>query len=717
MSRTLPGYSAGVDLPRNTGAGDRVVAEGKAPRLAFRPDIEGLRAVAVLLVVLSHVGLGTFAGGYVGVDVFFVISGFLITSLLLAELSRTGRISLVGFYTRRAIRLLPASTLVLVVTLVAAWWWAPPIRLSDIVGDAIASALYGINYRLAVQGTDYWNVEADPSPLQHYWSLAVEEQFYLIWPLLLLVCALGWWRGRRTVHTRSVVAVLVAVGLISFALSVSQTPHRASWAYFGLHTRAWELALGALVAVGASALSRTPARLAAALTWIGLGAVLWSAVTYSEATVFPGYAAALPVVGVALVIAGGCAAPRAGAQALLRLAPFQLVGKLSYGWYLWHWPVLMLGPAVLGIEPTGAANAALAAAALVLAAASYVLVEDPIRHRRSLRLAPRRGLALGAGLTATTVAAATLVVAFPPASTGTGQAPDTVALLAQSDDPEQDLRQLIAQSVPVRAVPRNLTPSLADVEDQELEINEDGCHLEFGEVESPDDCVYGDRDSDTTVVLFGDSHAAQWFPALEIAAEQERWRLLSLTKSACHAASVDLYNRRLERIYHECMRWRSDTLAEIREMDPDLVVMSSIDVGSSDLAGEHADPDQVWAQGWVESFERAAGPGTEEFLLLDTPRPGWHVPECLSEHLAEMTACVPAADQVTRVPTRRAVVAGEVDPEVTVVDPKPWFCTNQWCPVVIGNVLVYRDSNHITAAYAKLLAPLLARVLQAGDRY
>src|SRR5690606_39442227 len=147
MSRTLPGYSAGVDLPRNTGAGDRVVAEGKAPRLAFRPDIEGLRAVAVLLVVLSHVGLGTFAGGYVGVDVFFVISGFLITSLLLAELSRTGRISLVGFYTRRAIRLLPASTLVLVVTLVAAWWWAPPIRLSDIVGDAIASALYGINYQ------------------------------------------------------------------------------------------------------------------------------------------------------------------------------------------------------------------------------------------------------------------------------------------------------------------------------------------------------------------------------------------------------------------------------------------------------------------------------------------------------------------------------------------------------------------------------------------
>src|SRR5690606_34449833 len=231
------------------------------------------------------------------------------------------------------------STLVLVATLIAAWLWAAPIRLSTIMGDAIASALYGINYRLAVQGTDYWNAEADPSPLQHYWSLAVEEQYYFIWPLLLLISALVW-RGRRTVQTRSVVAVLVAVGLLSFGLSVSQTPHLASWAYFGLHTRAWELALGALVAVGASALSRTPSMLAAGLTWAGLAMVGWSAITYGEATVFPGYAAAVPVVGTALVIAGGCATPRAGAQTLLRLPPFQVIGKLSYGWYLWHWPVL-----------------------------------------------------------------------------------------------------------------------------------------------------------------------------------------------------------------------------------------------------------------------------------------------------------------------------------------------------------------------------------------
>src|SRR5690606_9003597 len=204
---------------------------------------------------------------------------------------------------------------------------------------------------------------------------------------------------------------------------------------------------------------------------------------------------------------------------------------------------------------------------------------------------------------------------------------------------------------------------------------------------------------------------------LEAAAEQEGWRLLSLTKSACHASSVELYNSQLEQVYHECTQWRTDTLAKIRALNPDLVVMSSIDDGSSDLDQDHPEPDQVWARGWVESFQQAAGPDTRLFLLLDTPRPGRHVPECLSEHLSDMTACMPAADQVSREPARRALVAEVVTSEgVTVVDPMPWFCTDEWCPVVVGNVLVYRDTNHISVPYATLLAPLLADALQAEDR-
>src|SRR5690606_27804584 len=256
---------------------------------------------------------------------------------------------------------------------------------------------------------------------------------------------------------------------------------------------------------------------------------------------------------------------------------------------------------------------------------------------------PRRGLTLGASLTATAVVAATMVVAFAPASTGRGQAPDTAAMLAQSEDPERELRQLIAQSVTVREVPANLTPALARAEDHDIPIYRDDCHLEFRQVEAPGDCVYGDPAGDTTVVLVGDSHAAQWFPALDEAAQTNGWRLVSLTKSACHASSVELYSSQLDRLYHECMQWRADTLAEIRAMNPELVVMSSIDRGSSDLAEDYPEPDQVWAQGWVESFRQAAGPDTEVVLLLDTPRPGSDVPDCLSEHLTDALACMPAA--------------------------------------------------------------------------
>ncbi|GGN80766.1 hypothetical protein GCM10010112_56610 [Actinoplanes lobatus] len=241
----------------------------------FRPDIEGLRAIAVTLVVLGHAGVPGLAGGYVGVDVFFVISGCLITALLLRELDRTGTVSLAGFYARRATRLLPASTVVAVATLIGAWLWLPPTRFASISTDALFSTFYGINWRLAAEGTDYFNAAADPSPLQHLWSLAVEEQFYLVWPLLLLVVT-----GRRSLRI-----VLGAVIAASLAVSVWQSGAAVSWAYFGAHTRAHELAIGALVAVSAGALARLPRAVATSLAWAGIAAVLIAALTWA-----PGWA-------------------------------------------------------------------------------------------------------------------------------------------------------------------------------------------------------------------------------------------------------------------------------------------------------------------------------------------------------------------------------------------------------------------------------------------
>ncbi|MFE3599399.1 acyltransferase family protein [Streptomyces sp. NPDC059142] len=317
---------------------------GHAPRL----DIQGLRAVAVGLVVLSHAGVAQVSGGYIGVDVFFVISGFLITSLLLRELATTGRVSVRSFYARRALRLLPVSSLVIAVTLGGAWLFLSKARLAEYAGDALASALYAVNFRLAASGTDYLAQNGPPSPLQHFWSLAVEEQFYLVWPLLLL---LTWriTRGRR----RLAAVPLGVVCLGSFAAGVLLTDSSAPWAYFASFTRAWELGAGALLALGAGRLERLPAALAAPLTWLGLGCVTLAALSYDDTTPFPGHHALLPVAGTVLVLAGGCAPAPHGAGWLLGRRPLVWLGGLSYGWYLWHWPLLVIVPGGAGPGPPG----------------------------------------------------------------------------------------------------------------------------------------------------------------------------------------------------------------------------------------------------------------------------------------------------------------------------------------------------------------------------
>ncbi|GAA1631173.1 acyltransferase family protein [Actinoplanes couchii] len=634
-------------------------------RHTYRGDIEGLRAVAVLLVVLAHVGVPGTAGGFLGVDVFFVVSGFLITGLLRREIAGTGRLDLARFYARRMVRLLPVATLVIVVTLAGAWFWSPPVRFATFAGDALAASTWTMNLRLDTAGTDYFGDPA-PSPFQHFWSLAVEEQFYLLWPLLLLA------RSR---------VLLAGVTVASFAWSLYAT------SYFGSPSRAWELGAGALLAL-------LPFRREPWLGWAGLAIITAGALSFDETTPWPGVATLVPVLGTVAVIA-------AGGNRLLETRPMRWLGRMSYGWYLWHWPLLVLAAPVSLPDRGGAA-----AVALGLAVLSHHLLENPVRRHRLWSVRPKLGLALGLVLAALAAALAGAGMVRPPGIPTHGSAPDTGRVVAAAGNPAARLHRLLVDANTATDLPGNLTPDFEEAVAQRLAPQRDGCHVGLtGPFRPRGDCSYttGSR----TVVLFGDSHALQWFPTMEELARKRGWRLYSFTRSSCSPAGIALDERRAQSRYVECDRWRADVLARIARLQPAMLVVSSSVNYRQVLTGAPADPDAVWQTGWVRSLaalKRAAG---QVVVLGDTPFLKVAPADCLSSNATNIAGCADPRAEVLPEPRWREIQrATAVAAGVPVVDPVPWLCADR-CPLVVGDTMVYRDSNHLTEAYARLVAPVL----------
>jgi peptidoglycan/LPS O-acetylase OafA/YrhL len=668
----------------------------------YRPDIEGLRALAVLAVVGYHAGLPAVRAGFVGVDVFFVISGFLITRQLLATVGRDGLRALPGFYTRRIKRLLPAAAFVVVATLLAVRLWAPALQVRPIAMDAVSTAFYGLNYRLAIQGTEYLHQNDAVSPLQHFWSLAVEEQFYVVWPLLIaLVC----WAARRY-RTPALVVLLTAVVAVSFRFSLTVTASSASWAYFSLHTRAWELALGALVAVGAGWLARMPSQLAVRLGWLGLAAVIGSAFLFSDTTPYPGSAALLPVAGAAVVIAAGCGARRP-VERILGEPLMQCLGRVSYSWYLWHWPLLVLAPMVLHRALDWPDRVIVVWLSLVAAILSYFVVEEPLRHfGRSVW----NGFALGFGLSASVVAVSVAAMVFAPSVVGSGAA-------VHLADPETATPQVIQQmdaalvaGVAVTAAPRNLTPH-PDAAARDLPAADGAsCHADFATIHQGP-CVYGDVHGTHTVVLVGDSHADMWLGAFDRAGRANGWKVVDWTKSSCPAAKITVHNSSLNRTYVECDRWRSDVLQRIAALRPDLVVMT----GSENIVGGEVTPEQ-WSTATLttlDTLQRTSG--AKVVLLQDVPVPAYNMPGCVAQHLDAVTACTFPVSKAYSFPARhRALAAAATAAGFPVVDPRSWICPAQACPAIVGNLLVYRDDTHLTNAFSTWLAPRVQPLLTAG---
>jgi peptidoglycan/LPS O-acetylase OafA/YrhL len=695
-----------VDLPLLPATDEAGTAPGDR---RFRPDIQGLRAVAVLLVVLYHAGLKGLGGGYVGVDVFFVISGFVITGVLLRERSLGWSTSLRVFYGRRSRRIIPAATLVIVVTVLASY------AVLGIVGGnqtAIAgrwTAVFLANFHFASLGTNYLTAQGPPSPLLNFWSLAVEEQFYIVYPAIFLV--LVGLPVRLAQRARLGIGLGVIV-VASYALSVAQTASDPTVAYFSPLTRAWELALGALLAVATPWLLAFPRWLGVIVSWVGLGAIAVSAIAFGATTPYPGSLAAVPVLGAALVIAGGTSAPALGCESVLRTGPFQWFGKISYSLYLWHWPILILAAESAGQNSLPfRQNVWWLVVAVIAAAITYSLVENPIRHASfgGRRWAP---IALGVVLILVSVGVSTVKLQSHGGPsrvyhvTAKGLERDLAQNVAKTS---ADVEQLVRSARHITTLPTNLTPSLA-LAPLDFGGPASPCWMNYAQWRIPA-CLFGDPKGSHTMVVLGDSHAGQWFTALDLVAADAHWRLAYLGKGDCPPNDLAYPSPPgfgpAGSSFTQCAQFHRLAVSRIRALHPGLVVIT-----------EEWRPkpggDLYTGPEWTAGLERTIGelgvPPSDVTVLGNQPILPQSGPQCLSEHANDVQACSsrPSVNYVHLYNDAEKKAAMAVGARyVSVI---PWLCSST-CTAVIGKYEVYVDDWHITEAYSVHLEHVLAEAL------
>ncbi len=731
-ARTEPGAS-GVDA---TGAQTEASARKGRSADGFRRDIQGLRAVAVLAVALDHAGIDALSGGFVGVDVFFVVSGFLITQLLVHEAQRTGTIRLGRFYSRRARRIPPAATLVIVSTLAVASLMLDYVQMAAIVTDSVWATFFSANVKFSRDNTDYFAADNPASPLQHFWSLAVEEQFYLVWPLLLTCLVGGYavWRqrqGRRTegqpsgagpVPTRWLVLTLAVIGGTSPCWSIVRTGSSPAEAYFSTFARAWELAAGACCAIGMAWILRLPVAVRAFGAWVGLAAVLMAVFTFSAQTPFPGSAALLPVLGTVLLIAGGSGRARLGPGLLLDRRPCQLLGDWSYSFYLWHWPFLLIPAAYVGHALPVSQNLVLLSAALLASVASYQLVENPFRRSVHLRAATRRGLLLYPAAVVFSLGAVVIAdwavqheagrVSAAPAITVRGAGNETGFPLNRS--PSVAIVQASAEAARDDvAIPGQLHPALLDLASDIPGVGECDYDRAYGQL-----CERGVVGSDKVMVTFGDSHARQWIPALEEIALQDGYAAYYLVRSGC--TSSQMVPDFGDGGFRGCLDFRPWAMAQIELLQPDVLVLASdVPPGAVGTDGQRTENDAELAELFDAGLRQTIGMLGDSvgrtIVIGNTPG----IPElsapCLAggQNLGDCAFSVSDRSVLMLEAARDAAAATGVG----FVNPRAWFCSRGLCPMVVGSTVVFRDLEHMSATYAAQLGdPLGSAFRREGLR-
>ena len=679
----------------------------------LRLDVEGLRAVAILAVLAYHASLPFLPGGFVGVDIFFVISGFLITGLLVREAERSGRISIARFYARRAKRLLPAAALVFVATAIGTGVLYAGSAARVFGGDIVAAAAYVVNWRLAARSVDYLAEDTGQSPVLHFWSLSVEEQYYVVWPLLAIVAILV---ARRWGHSiRAAMGVgLVLIVVPSFAWALYQVHVDPARAFFVTPTRMWELGIGAAVALAAPVLARMARRTAQVVGGVGGAAVMASLVVLNDAMAWPGLVTALPVVGTAAVIAAGGALPRNAASLVLGIRPLVWVGAISYSLYLWHWPILVLAGEAFGPLRVWH-KVVLCLVAFVPAYVSLKLVENPVRFSEGLARSARKALLMGGVLTLVGVGAGVGVIAahantIPPATGPPTSDSQLWGAAALGDDPAT------SPAGDPAAVPATIIPAPADAPDDVPSGYSKGCQA-TATTATPKFCDYGDPNGGTHIVVLGDSKMFQYAGALDIIGREHGWRITTAIKSACSwTAQTATYH---DAPYVSCGEFNARVLDYLTEDPPDFVLTS----GSPYPVWGADTTDALRAEGLAEQWHRTQATGAQVIVLVETPRPTASRPvyECVTTNRDNPSVCAfdrAHAVEVSAAPSQ--VLAADAVDGVAVVSISDYVCPRSRCAPVIGGVLVYRQGSHMTNSYAQSLVPILgarlAAVIDNGDQ-
>jgi peptidoglycan/LPS O-acetylase OafA/YrhL len=691
--------------------------------LHHRDDIQGLRAVAVLLVVLDHAGVSFLSGGYIGVDVFFVLSGFLITGILLAGAAKCGYVSLVDFYTRRARRILPAATLTLVTTTIVAYHLLNYVRAKQAVWDSVWASLFAANIRFAHQGTDYFSTGQPPSLVQHYWSLSVEEQFYLVWPTLLSLALFGFAfrrrsRGRRrdAVETpaisraamRRLLLVIVVASIASLVWSIHYTTALPTAAYFSTFARVWELGLGAALAIGAAQVSRIPTAVRTTLGWIGMAAIAVAAITFSEATPFPGYLALLPTIGTALVIGAGIGTNQSKLRIghLLAIAPMRYIGDRSYAYYLWHWPVLIIAVQYEGHELSVGVKLLLVLGAFILSVFTYRFFENPIRRARwsafrsaSLVPASVAAVLLATMLTLTFINAKVFRLEKASAAADSGK----VVSLGSGEAIARS-RSLPAVIAAVKAarrkakIPSVLTPPVSEL----LKDNYDfppGCVPATDDQTTSKICHLGDASSARSIVLFGDSHAQMWMPTLLKMADRDGWDIIPLVKSRCTTAVWlgNGYSGTPGAVIRACHAWFKWATAQGEALHPTITLMAGC-CGGADGSVAKAE-----RSGYASLAKKMKRVSTSVVLVSDNAGISKQPVDCLLRRTATMRTCTTkwSASHFAFLDSLAKLAKAR---RFGFLKTRGWFCYQRECPTVVRRMIVYRDLGHITKTYAEALS-------------